>query len=90
MRLRQCEFPDNARGWKQAPGTQIKNMGDIYLLHEGSQDGPYTEDEIHQALAWGFIPDDVLARTEGLTDWIKVGWLVDYPEALKAWKVATI
>ena len=41
-------------------------MADIYLLSEGRRDGPYTEVEIRPALAWGFIPRDLLAWKEGL------------------------
>jgi len=63
-------------------------MGDIYLLHEGRREGPYAEDEIEQALAWGFIPVDVPAWTEGLTDWIKVGTLVGLPANSEPWKAA--
>jgi hypothetical protein len=61
-------------------------MAYIYLLSEGKEDGPYTEDEIQQALAWGFIPSDLPAWREGLADWIQVGRLLGLPEELRPWK----
>ena len=67
-------------------GNRGNVMADIYLLGEGRQDGPYTEDEIQQALAWGFIPSDLLAWKEGLADWVQVGRLMGLPEELKPWK----
>jgi len=63
-------------------------MEDIYLFNEGRRDGPYTKDEIEQALAWGFIPSDLLAWTEGLPDWVQVGRLMGLPEESKSWKPA--
>ena len=59
-------------------------MADIFLLSKGKEDGPYSEVEIQQALAWGFIPGDLLARREGLADWIQVGRLFGLPEELKS------
>lgn len=61
-------------------------MTDIYLMHEGRREGPYSEDEIQQALAWGFISSDLLAWKDGMNEWTKVGWLMDWPERSDLWK----
>ena len=44
-------------------------MADIYLLIEGKQEGPYTEEDVRQYLADGRFQNDQLAWREGLTDW---------------------
>jgi len=63
-------------------------MSDIYLMHEGRREGPYTEDEIQQALAWGFISGDVPARKAGQIDWIQVGKLMGLPADSEPWKAS--
>jgi CheY-like chemotaxis protein len=60
-------------------------MADIYLLVEGKEEGPYAEDEIQQALAWGFIPSDIPAWKEGMADWVQVGKLIGLPKESKPW-----
>jgi len=45
---------------------------DIYLLIEGQQQGPYTEDQVHQSLGDGLIPDDLPAWHEGLSEWVPI------------------
>jgi hypothetical protein len=62
-------------------------MTDIYLLSEGKQQGPHTADEIQQALAWGFIPSDLLALKQWVTDWVQVGTLMGLPEGSKPWNI---
>ena len=53
-------------------------MADIYLLIEGKQEGPYTEDQLRQSLANGQIPPDLPAWHEGLPgDWVSVSSIVD-------------
>lgn len=47
-------------------------MADIYLLIQGQQKGPYSEDQVRQSLAHGQIKNDVLAWREGLAEWIRV------------------
>jgi hypothetical protein len=47
-------------------------MPDIYLLIEGQQQRPYTEDEVRQSLAEGLIPNDLPAWHEGLLEWVHV------------------
>ena len=51
-------------------------MDDIYLLMDGKREGPFSEDQVLQAVGWGFIPDYLLAWHGGLADWIPVGRLV--------------
>jgi hypothetical protein len=41
---------------------------DIYLLIQGEQQGPYTEEQVRQSLAEGQIPADLPAWREGLKD----------------------
>ena len=45
---------------------------DIYLLIEGKQEGPYSEEQVRQSLASGQIPSDLPAWHEGLTEWMPV------------------
>ena len=45
-------------------------MPDIYLLIEGKQEGPYTEEQIRQSIVDGSIQGDALAWREGLPEWI--------------------
>ena len=61
-------------------------MADIYLLIKGKREGPFTKEEVAQSVGWGFIPDDVPARQEGVTDWVEVGRLIGFPEGAKPWK----
>lgn len=44
-------------------------MADIYLLIEGQQQGPYTEEKLRQSLTEGLVPPHAPARREGMTDW---------------------
>lgn len=54
-------------------------MPDIYLLIDGKQEGPYTEEATRQSLAEGLIPSDLPAWREGLADWVNVGDLAGPP-----------
>jgi len=60
-------------------------MADIYLLINGSQEGPYPEHEIRQALAWGFIPSDIPAWRHGEAERLPVGSLMGMPKESKPW-----
>jgi hypothetical protein len=51
-------------------------MPDIYLLIEGKQEGPYTEDQVQQSLAEGLFHADLPAWYEGLPTWVEVGSLI--------------
>jgi hypothetical protein len=44
---------------------------DIYLLIEGKQEGPYTEEQIRESLTGGRIPNDLPAWHQGLSDWMQ-------------------
>jgi hypothetical protein len=62
-------------------------MPDIYLLIEGKQEGPYSEEQLRQSLAIGQIPNDLPAWRDGLTDWVPVHGLLEpqhKPEAQDA------
>jgi Flp pilus assembly protein TadD len=52
-------------------------MADIYLLINGAQEGPYTEDQVRQSLSEGLIPADLPAWHEGLADWLSVANVLD-------------
>ena len=47
-------------------------MPDIYLLIDGQQQGPYTEEQVLQSLAEGHIPPELLAWHEGIADWLPI------------------
>lgn len=53
---------------------------DIYLLIDGQQEGPYTEDQVRQSLADDRIRNDLPAWCEGLTDWVQVSALISKSE----------
>ena len=53
-------------------------MADIYLLIEGKQEGPYTEEQVRQSLAEGLIPPDLPAWHQGLPeDWAPISSIVE-------------
>jgi hypothetical protein len=54
---------------------------DIYLLIDGQQQGPYTEEQVRQSLAEGLIPSDLPGWHEGLDDWVQVGSLARFQES---------
>jgi hypothetical protein len=54
-------------------------MPDIYLLIDGQQAGPYTEEQVRQSIAEGHIPADQLAWHEGLTEWKPLPTLTAMP-----------
>jgi hypothetical protein len=45
---------------------------EIYLLIEGKQEGPYSEDQVRDSLAAGQIPSDLPAWQKGLPSWVPV------------------
>jgi len=51
---------------------------EIYLLIEGKQEGPFTEELTRESLADSSISPDLPAWREGLTTWTTVGELLDY------------
>jgi ABC-2 type transport system ATP-binding protein len=51
-------------------------MRDIYLLIEGKQTGPFTEEQVRHSLAKGHIPADSLSWQDGIPQWITVANLV--------------
>jgi hypothetical protein len=51
-------------------------MSEIYLLIEGQQQGPYTEEQVRQSLTEGLIARDLPAWQGGLADWIEVECLL--------------
>ena len=53
-------------------------MSEIYLLIEGQQAGPYTEEQVRQSLASEEIPGDLPAWHEGLTSWATVAEITSY------------
>ena len=53
-------------------------MAGIYLLIEGKQKGPYTEEQIRQSLAQGSIPPDLPAWQVGLPEgWVPISSIVE-------------
>jgi hypothetical protein len=59
-------------------------MSDIYLLIEGKQEGPYTEEQVRQSLAEGLIPSDLPAWHDGLQgEWVPISSIVEVdPQSL--------
>ena len=60
-------------------------MTEIYLLINEVEEGPFAEDEIQQALAWGFMSRDLPAWREGATERLPVGTLMGLPKESKPW-----
>jgi len=56
-------------------------MNVIYLFVDGKQTGPYTQDQIRQAIEQGLVAREAPAWHEGLTEWIPVGGLVPVPSS---------
>ncbi len=55
-------------------------MPNIYLLIDGQQEGPYSEEQVRQSLDEGLIRSDLPAWREGMTDWEPVEGLVQPKE----------
>jgi TPR repeat protein len=56
-------------------------MADLYLLIQGKQEGPYTEEATRQSLEQGLIPASLPAWREGLPDWKPVSEVLVETEA---------
>jgi hypothetical protein len=52
-------------------------MNAIYLSIDGKQVGPYTQDQLRQAINQGQVTRETPAWHEGLTEWIHVGGLIN-------------
>jgi len=51
-------------------------MKDIFLAKNGQQQGPYSSEDIQQAISIGQISPSDLAWKEGMPDWVPVSTLI--------------
>ena len=51
-------------------------MKDIFIAKNGQQQGPYSSEDIQQAISTGQISPSDLAWKEGMPDWVSVSTLI--------------